>query len=85
MEYHKGYRSYGDDIPGYAQGAYFPGDEPGTFCKISGELCYLEDDAATPTDCEFQEPINEKCPDCDAYLYRNGNDVVFCQECGVIQ
>ena len=31
-----GYRSWGDDIPGFAQGCYFPGDEPGHLCTITG-------------------------------------------------
>lgn len=34
-----GYRSWGDDIPGFAQGCYFPGDEPGYLCTITGEVC----------------------------------------------
>lgn len=47
---YKGYRSYGDNIPGYAQGAYFPGDEPGIRCELSGgtpcceEMCPLNND-----------------------------------------
>lgn len=34
-----GYRSWGDDIPGFAQGCYFPGDEPGHLCTITGDVC----------------------------------------------
>lgn len=41
--YYQGYRSYGDNIPGFAQGAYYPGDEPGMRCKLSGgDLCREE-------------------------------------------
>jgi len=38
----KGYRSFGDNIPGYAQGAYFPGDEPGWKCSLTHEPCPAE-------------------------------------------
>jgi len=38
----KGYRSFGDNIPGYAQGAYFPGDEPGWRCRLTHEPCPAE-------------------------------------------
>lgn len=37
--YYPGHRTYGDNIPGYAVGAYFPGDEPGTRCELTGEAC----------------------------------------------
>ena len=48
--YYQGHRTFGDNIPGYAQGAYFPGDEPGIRCKLSGgdhcceEMCPLNDE-----------------------------------------
>jgi len=38
-EYYQGYRSYGGDVPGYAQGCYYPGDEPGYRCDLTGERC----------------------------------------------
>ena len=38
-EYSRGYRSFGGDVPGYCQGAYYHGDEPGYRCTITGELC----------------------------------------------
>ena len=37
--YYPGHRSYGGNIPGYAQGAYFPGDEPGERCELTGDYC----------------------------------------------
>ena len=37
--YHPGHRTYGDNIPGYAQGAYFPGDEPGERCRLTDDYC----------------------------------------------
>lgn len=86
MRVERGYRTYGDNIPGYAQGAYFPGDEPGIYCKISGALCYLEQGfEATPAACEYQEPTGKHCPDCAAPIYRNGEGIVYCPECGEIQ
>ena len=41
--YYQGYRTFGDNIPGYAQGAYFPGDEPGERCRLTGECCDTDD------------------------------------------
>lgn len=38
----EGHRSFGDNIPGYAQGAYFPGDEPGWRCWLTREPCPAE-------------------------------------------
>lgn len=40
--WHKGCRSFGDNIPGYAQGAYFPGDEPGYRCWLTHDFCPAE-------------------------------------------
>lgn len=37
--YYQGYRSYGDNIPGFAQGAYYPGDEPGDRCLLTDDYC----------------------------------------------
>lgn len=36
---YEGNRTYGSNVPGYAQGAYFPGDEPGERCMLTGEYC----------------------------------------------
>jgi len=38
----KGHRSFGDNIPSYAQGAYFPGDEPGWKCWLTRDVCPAE-------------------------------------------
>lgn len=38
-KYHHAQRTYGENIPYYAQGAVFPGDEAGHRCELSGELC----------------------------------------------
>lgn len=32
-------RTSGNNIPGYAQGAIFPGDEACHTCRLTGELC----------------------------------------------
>lgn len=79
--YSRGYRSFGANIPGYAQGACFPGDEPGEYCNISRKQCYLEYDDA-PELCEIQDEAGSKCPDCEAGMLRNGNEVVYCPDCG---
>lgn len=81
-QYRPGYRTYGDNIPGYAQGAYFPGDEPGWFCKASECLCPLEDAGDSPELCDIQEEFDGVCPDCDCQLMRNGAGVVYCKGCG---
>ena len=49
--YYQGHRTFGGNIPGYAQRMYFPGDEPGMRCELSGgdpcweEACPLNDEA----------------------------------------
>ncbi len=40
--WYKGCRQTGDDLPGYAMDAYFPGDEPGMRCKIGDYCCEVE-------------------------------------------
>jgi len=42
LYWYEGYRSFDDNIPGYAQGAYFPGDEPGWRCSLTHEPCPAE-------------------------------------------
>lgn len=32
-------RTFGENIPGYAQGEIFPGDEEGWICKTTGDWC----------------------------------------------
>jgi len=48
-KYHAAQRTYGSNIPYYAQGAVFPGDDAGHRCELSGELCE-------------QMPSNDECP-----------------------
>lgn len=62
-EYCKGYRTFSPSVPAYAQGAYFPGDEPGYLCKKFGELCG-NPDGDTPEDCAIQEETEYHCPHC---------------------
>ncbi len=40
--HYPGHRTWGGDIPGYAQGAYFPGDEPGERCRLTDDYCDQE-------------------------------------------
>lgn len=35
----RGTKTYGDNIPAFAQGCYFPGDEPGLRCGLNDDLC----------------------------------------------
>lgn len=61
-EYKEGYRTFSDNIPGFAQGAYFPGDEAGYRCKFDGEYC-IACDNGNPNDCGY-EKTEYFCPDC---------------------
>lgn len=85
----EGLRSYGDNIPGYAQGAYFPGDEPGIYCKVSGEYCDNED-GNTPWECVCIEDTDIPCPFCNEdgdrliFLQKDGQGHFYCKECGEI-
>ena len=51
--YDEGRRTYGYNIPGYAQGAYFPGEEPGLRCDIDDEPC-------DPKECPLMEGKEKK-------------------------
>ena len=57
LYYSKGSRSYGSDIPDNCQGVYFPGDEPGERCKLSGEGCFegMDIDCCEKTDWPQEE------------------------------
>lgn len=80
--YYQGCRSYGDNIPGYAQGAYFPGDEPGERCGITDGPCQ-DADGHCPEDCNFQEETERLCPYCEeGPLHKSGRDVIYCPICG---
>lgn len=60
---HPGERTSGANIPGYAQGAYFPGDEPGTRCKLTGEACG-NPQGDTPGQCVAAKRSPWICPNC---------------------
>ena len=79
-KYEKGYRAFSDRVPGYAQGAYFPGDEPGYRCKASGELCG-NPDGDTPEDCAVQEETEFRCPHCGGTILRTPLEVYYCGVC----
>lgn len=81
QEYKSGIKSFGDRLPGYAQGAYLPGDEPGIYCKKSGCRCYLDGWDDQPELCDIQEYTEERCPDCGTRLMKNGNGVIYCLKC----
>jgi len=77
---YEGHRTYGANIPGYAQGMYFPGDEPGTRCNLTGDPC-------TPEDCAAMKPTEWLCPACqqeeeDSYLRKSVDDGSYhCRRC----
>lgn len=90
---YQGHRSYGDTIPGFAQGAHFPGDEPGRRCRLSGGVCG-NPGGDTPMGCASNTSTEWLCPDCqweeiDAVLWKYGdacrkNDkagTFFCRAC----
>lgn len=81
-KWHDGVRTYGANVPGYAQGAYFPGDEPGYTCKKAGGDCG-DPDSDTPECCDIQENTGWLCPECAEAgrvmpLRRNGRGIVNC-------
>lgn len=81
--YHsKGHKTFSANVPLSAQGCYFPGDEPGLKCKHNYETCYLEYEAGSPELCEVQIATDCICPDCGGAMKMNGNDVVYCPDCG---
>lgn len=61
-EEYKGHKTFSDNVPGYAQGAYFPGDEPGFHCKFDGQLCAACENGNLD-DCDFGK-TEYYCPDC---------------------
>lgn len=56
-KFHKGYRSWGDNIPMGAWGAYFPGDEPHYSCRLTQDNCVVDVD---PASCPLYEPEPEE-------------------------
>lgn len=84
--YSDGHRTYGANVPGFAQGAYFPGDEPGDYCDLTKEPC-PNADGRHPMDCVEKEELNLVCPSCSAdgivHLAKNAANQVFCPVCGI--
>lgn len=86
QKWQKGARTYGDDIPSYAQGAYFPGDEPGYVCKLSGYHCG-NINGRNPEECWGQTFTDTDCPYCkdegqNCKMIKDGRGTVFCPNCG---
>lgn len=79
---YKGYRSFGSHIPPSCQGAYFPGDEPGIYCKLTQDRCQDPEDTE-PRDCELRETIDTICPNCQdgTRLLVSGHGRIYCPEC----
>lgn len=84
--YREGHRSYGANVPGFAQDAYFPGDEAGYYCHLTDEPC-LNADERHPDECVEKHELELVCPSCCAdgieRLAKNGANQVFCPACGV--
>lgn len=92
LEQREGYPLSGDGYPGYAQGAYLSGDEPGAYCRDSDERvaprgggCPHEE---KPQECPLYAKTRIVCPACleDAgdkfFLYlRDKMDQYTCPEC----
>jgi hypothetical protein len=79
---HPGHRTYGDNIPGYAQVAYFPGDEPGDHCRLNEDACAGESSPECPNNVQTEW----LCPICqigetDVLLWKTSDGKYFCREC----
>ena len=79
--YREGYRTFSPDVPGYAQGAYFPGGEPCYECELTGELCG-NPNGNEPEFCEGQKEIDTRCPDCGGPINWTPIEVYYCSDCG---
>lgn len=84
MVYKQGTRTRSAYVPGYAQGVYFPGDEPGEYCKICDELC-PNVDGSNPDECIIQEGTNYLCENCEVFMKENGAGQIYCPNCMEIQ
>lgn len=80
MRYKKGTRTYSAYVPSYAQGAYFPEDEPGEYCKLNDEPC-PNVDGTCPYECPIQEDTTELCDECQVNLKYNSGGQTYCPEC----
>lgn len=84
---YEGCRTYGANIPGYAQGAYFPGDAPGLRRKLTGEGC-PDQGGEDPQACAKTANTEYICPDCleagqAIALKKDGHGQIFCPKCGM--
>lgn len=83
QEWQEGIQTFSSYVPGYAQGAYFPGDEPYYKCvKVKDECGDPYGDM--PKCCHIQEDTGWLCPACRADgenvpLHRNGRGIVYCE------
>ena len=73
LSFHTGRRSFGPNIPDFAQGDYFPGDRPGPRCDITGEACVGVDSYACPQ----WKQSSAVCPDCLEFLRRRWPTSLF--------
>ena len=85
--HHEGHRTYGANIPGFAQGAYFPGDEPGPRCHYTGGEPCTNPQGDTPTECAANTRTEWLCPECqkddlDIALWKRDGGGYWCPECG---
>lgn len=60
QHYYTGRPSYGGNIPEFARGSYFPDDEAGPRCDITGQTCVGGDSYACP---QWRQST-AVCPDC---------------------
>ena len=60
QHYDEGRPSYGGNIPDFANGTAFPGDQAGPRCGISGDCCAGGDSFSCPR----WRPSAAVCPDC---------------------
>jgi hypothetical protein len=87
--YHPGGAAYGLDVPAFAMGAPYPGDEPGYRCAQGGDIC-----TPYPPDCPRWKPTGLTCPACLAFKERRypqslfleaklleANGAYYCPEC----
>lgn len=82
---YSGERTFGAAIPGFAQGAYFPGDEPETRCRLTGEACGNPQGDA-PGRCAAATRSPWLCPDCRELGFETRllliDESYHCEGCG---
>lgn len=79
--WHEGHKTWSQYVPTSCQGCYFPGDEPGIYCAISGGACQ-NPEGDCPEDCEFQQQTDKVCPNCEgAKMILSGDGTLYCPIC----